>query len=117
MSDNDKTRAVRLRNVWQGRYMTCNDHDYGGYYWLLSQDLHYNGSGQPNWETQVWIKEDAGNGHYRLRSDWVTSGNHSPLYVSQNNTFNNPGYSVFVQPLHVDGSGNPDWNTQSWVIE
>jgi len=114
----DRPNAVRLKNKWNSFYLTCNDVKQIGtdgqpYFFLLQQELRW------NWETQIWIKDDAGNGAVRYRSAWVKDSS-APLFLAINyGNFKFPLYNyvdaglqfAYAQPLR------PNSDRQLWISE
>jgi hypothetical protein len=118
LSADDKTQAFRLRSVSAGFYMTGNDVTridpaHPEFFFLLSQAL------RPNWNTQVWIKDDIEpvNHFFRIRSAWKPYDSppnfDARQFLTRDNTrTNNTGLQdVYVEP--EDGANS----RQTWFIE
>jgi hypothetical protein len=108
----DKRNAIRLRCRWTNFYMTSNDVQKGTAaqptFWVLSQALN------PQWSTQVWIKEDVGDGSVRLRSAWLPDAARDsarlPIYLTLQAATTTGKQDVFVQL-------NSNLDRQHWVME
>jgi hypothetical protein len=105
----DQPNAFRLRNKQTGYYMTCNDVNKGSFsqpsFFVLDQALQW------KWNTQIWIKEDAGDGSSRFRSAFTPSSN-MPLFLTL--TTNSNG-DTGTQNVYVQPANNAD--TQKWIAE
>jgi hypothetical protein len=111
----DAQNAFRFRCKGTNNfYMTSNDVQKGTAanpkFWVLSQVLN------PQWSTQVWIKEDVfGDGTlFRLRSAWMPdvarNTNQVPIYLTLQAATATGKQDVYVQP-------NQGLDRQQWYIE
>jgi hypothetical protein len=122
LSDDDKTRAFRLRSVSAGFYMTGNDvtridAQRPEFFFLLSQAL------RPNWDTQVWVRQpvDATPNLFRIMSAWKPYDSPPDLddlmFLTRDNSQGNNrgGQDVFVQPEVLPEVGEKQ--RQKWLID
>lgn len=105
LSSTDKPNAVRLRNVSNGYYMTCdNSGPSAGSYYLYQKEV------RPTWDRQVWIKENVGGSLFRFRCLWQGPQNSSTLDLTNHYSSNTGTQQVYVEDRNVY---NPN---QRWTI-
>jgi hypothetical protein len=106
----EKSNAVRLKSVWNGRYLTIATANSGSSsspsYALKSSALLSN----PYSGTQLWIKESMGDGSFRFGSASSETGK---MYVTLQTSANQDKgtQSVLAKPL------NTALSTQKWIPE
>jgi len=116
-SSTDKQNAYRLRNKGTTNlYMTANDVNHGTFsqpsFYVLSQALRSN----PNWATQIWVREPVGNGSYRFRSAWVPAADKNSASVAIYLTMDRNASDTGTQNVYVQVK-NDTLDRQHWLIE
>ncbi|MFC4701266.1 cellulase family glycosylhydrolase [Glaciecola siphonariae] len=99
LQDDEPTSGVtgkkRIQDGWKGRYLHASAN--AGWADVQSVDL------VPNWGSQKWVIESAGNNTFRIRNVWTG------MYLTASSK--NEWAPIKIDPL------NSSWSSQRWFIE
>src|SRR6185295_20369963 len=111
----ERSNAVRLKNVWTGRYLTVDSVNIGTSaapaFALKNSTLRSN----PSSGSQLWILESLpdGSGPVRLGSAWLTPSPSVKVYATLQTGANQDKGTQNVLAQRFDGA----LSTQKWVIQ
>jgi hypothetical protein len=113
----DKANSFRLRNKGTNNlYMTANDVNHGTFskpsFYVLSQARRSN----PNWATQIWVKNPVGDGSFRFRSAWIPAADKNSASVDIFLTMDQNLSDTGTQNVYVQVK-NDTLDRQHWLIE